>query len=75
MLPDPRPIKILTSLTGYGVYIPGALVQRQLAALHIPSKLYIVEQLLSAEKKKYFRIHGMPSAVITGLRNWLPNSR
>ena len=75
MFPSPRPIKILTSLTGYGVYIPAALVQRQLAALHIPSKLYIVEQLLNAEKKKYSRIRGMPLAVITGLRNWLPSSR
>ncbi len=55
MSSNPGPISILTSALGYGVYVPAKIVQRQLAAMGIPSSCYIIEGLLNQDKRKIFQ--------------------
>ena len=54
MLPDSGSLVILSSMMGYGVYLPARIVNRQLSAAGIPSALYLIENLFTAEKKKTF---------------------
>ncbi|MEN5086526.1 hypothetical protein ABE426_08655 [Sphingobacterium faecium] len=53
-LPKPYSLKILTSLIGYGIYLPAQIIQQQLAASGIASEILVFEWLYDAEKKKTF---------------------
>ncbi|GEM62213.1 hypothetical protein SF1_01950 [Sphingobacterium faecium NBRC 15299] len=53
-LPKPYTLKILTSLIGYGIYLPAQIIQQQLAASGIASEILIFEWLYDQEKKKIF---------------------
>lgn len=55
-MPDQRaPIAILSSLIGYGLYLPAQIINQRLRKKGIPSQLYLVETLFTEEKKKTFQ--------------------
>ncbi len=55
MLPRQGPVSILSSLIGYGLYLPAQIICRRLQGAGIPSELYLVERLFTEEKKKTFQ--------------------
>lgn len=55
MSPKAGSIKILTTIIGYGIYFPAVLIKEQLLRSGISAELYIVEKLLSPEKKTTFQ--------------------
>lgn len=55
MLDKPAPVAILSSLIGYGLYLPAQIINQRLQKANIPSRLYLVETLFTEEKKKTFQ--------------------
>ncbi|HEY0057787.1 MAG TPA: hypothetical protein VGB56_01560, partial [Flavisolibacter sp.] len=54
-MPRRGPVGILSSLIGYGLYLPAQIICRRLQEAGIPSQLYLVEKLFTEEKKKTFQ--------------------
>jgi hypothetical protein len=55
MLSNPGPVGILSSLIGYGLYLPAQIINKRLQKAGIPSQLYLVETLFTEDKKKTFQ--------------------